>query len=580
MARIDPSLWPEGGGGTADLDVPLTLAQVRDRLDRMTELPKQKKADLRSAINTVGRALGLPLEAIPSTPAILRTRLETVSPAGLGIGKQSWANTRSRLLKALDLTGVTVMAGRSVGLLTPAWRSLRDRIADAGMRRALSRFFGYCTANGIAPEKVTTGTFEAFRSSVELQSLRARHKTAFRNTCKAWNEARLSIRGWPDVVVEIPDHRDRYALPWTTFPPSLKADIDAMVADVTGQDIVNMRSPRRIKPQSARRRTENLQRLISGYVLRGGDPAILQTLANVVRLDVVREGLRFHLDRNGGDPTPNLGSMAISVLSVARQWVEVDTATLDELKRLRHSVMTPHHYTMAPETRALLRQFDDERRLAALLNAPTRVLRRAVNANRLNRSDLVEAQAALAVQVLLDAPVRVGNLASIDLDRHVLRVGGGRARRVHLYFPAAEVKNDRELELPLTAETIELLDLYIEHIRPRVVRSPNSFLFPGEANGPKGVGLLSSQVRDFMHRHVGLRMSAHKFRHLIGYLFLKQNPGAHEVVRQLLGHKSIDTTIRYYASLEQDEAFELYDTFLDELREAANPPTKPRSKRQ
>jgi integrase len=241
--------------------------------------------------------------------------------------------------------------------------------------------------------------------------------------------------------------------------------------------------------------------------------------------------------------------------------------------------MTPHHYTMAPETRALLRQFDDERRLAALLNAPARVLRRAVSAKRLNRSDLVEAQAALAVQVLLDAPVRVGNLAAIDLDRHVLRSGGGRARRVHLYFPAAEVKNDRELELPLTAETVELLDLYIEHIRPRVVRSPNSFLFPGEANGPKGVGLLSSQIRDFMHRHVGLRMSAHKFRHLIGYLFLKQHPGAHEVVRQLLGHKSIDTTIRYYASLEQDEAFELYDSFLDELRDAAHPPAKPRRKR-
>ena len=189
MARFDPSLWPEGGGGSADLDVPLTLAQVRDQLDRMAELPKQKKADLRSAINTVGRALGLPLEAIPSTPAILRARLERVSPTGIGIGKQSWANTRSRFLKALELTGVSVMAGRSVGLVAPAWRSLRDQIADPGMRTALSRFFGYCSANGIDPEHVTRGTFEAFRNSIELQSLRARHKTAFRNTCKAWNEA-------------------------------------------------------------------------------------------------------------------------------------------------------------------------------------------------------------------------------------------------------------------------------------------------------------------------------------------------------------------------------------------------------
>ena len=353
-----------------------------------------------------------------------------------------------------------------------------------------------------------------------------------------------------------------------------------MVADVTGQDIINMKSPRRIKPQSALRRVENLQRLVSGYVLRGGDPASLQTLADVVRLDAVRKGLRFHLDRAGGKLIPTLDIMVVSVLSVARQWVKVDTATLDELKQLRRSLMTRQDCTMAPETRALLRQFDDEQRLAALLNTPGRVLRRAVSAKRLNLSKLVEAQAALAVQLLLDAPVRVGNLASVDLDRHVLRFGAGRAQRVHLHFPAAEVKNARELELPLTAETVELLDLYIEHVRPRLVRSPNSFLFPGEANGPKGSALLSSQIGDFMHKHVGVRVSAHKFRHLIGYLFLKQNPGAHEVVRQLLGHKSIATTIRFYASLEQDEAFELYDSFLDDLRASATSSAKTRRKRR
>jgi integrase len=580
MARIDSSLWPEGGGRSADHDVPLTLAQARDRLDRMPDLPKQKKADLRSAINTIGRALDLPLEAIPSTPAILRARLEKVSPMGIGISKQSWANTRSRLRKALDLTGVTVMAGRSVGLLAPAWQSLRDQIADPAMRTALSRFFGYCTANGIDPGDVTAGTFETFYSSIELQSLRARHKTAFRNTCKAWNEARRSVPGWPDIEAEIPDHRNRYALPWASFPASLKADIDAMVADVTGRDIINMKSPRRIKPQSALRRVENLQRLVSGYVLRGGDPADLQTLADVVRLHVVREGLRFHLERAGGELMPTLDIMVISVLSVARQWVGVDTATLVELKHLRRSVMTKQDCTMAPETRALLRQFDDERRLAALLNAPSRVLRHAISAKRLNRSEAVEAQEALAVQLLLDAPVRIGNLASVDLDRHVLRSGGGRARRVHLYFPAAEVKNDRELELPLTAETVDLLDLYVEHIRPRLVRSPNSFLFPGEANGPKGSALLSNQIGDFMHAHVGVRVTAHKFRHLIGYLYLKQNPGAHEVVRQLLGHKSIATTIRFYASLEQDEAFELYDSFLDDLRSSGTSPAKTGRKRR
>lgn len=578
MAKLDPSLWPQGGGAIAAPDVPLTLAQVRERLDAASDLSKQKKADLRSSINTVGRALELPLDSIPSSPAILRARLEKVSPTGIGISKQSWANTRSRLLKALDITGVSVMAGRSVGFVAPAWQALRKQLSDPGMRRALSRFFGYCSARGIDPTGVNPATFEAFRNSVELESLRARHKTAFRNTCKAWNEARSTIPGWPDVAIEVPDHRDHYALPWNVFPPSLKADFDAMVADVTGTDIITMKAPRRIKPQSAMRRVENLQRLISGYVLRGGNPATLRTLADLVSLDVVREGLRFHLDRAGGKPSPIMGGIAISVLSVARQWVHIDAEPLEELKRLRRSLITKQDYTMAPETRALLRQFDDEQRLADLLNTPGRVLRQVAGRKRPGRSDLVAAQAALAIQLLLDAPVRSHNLVSIDLDRHVLRFGSGRERRVHLHFPAAEVKNDRELELPLTPETVELLDLYLMKIRPRLMRAPHSFLFPGETSGHKGGALLSSQIGDFTHKNVGVRLSAHKFRHLIGHLFLRENPGAHEIVRQLLGHKSITTTIRFYASLEQDEAFEFYDSFLGDLRQRGASRTMPKKK--
>lgn len=552
--------------------VPLTLAQVRARLPVLPGLSKQKTADLRSALNAVGRAIGLPLDAIPSSPTILRARLEKISPAALGIGKQSWANTRSRLLKALDLAGVSVMAGRSMGFIAPAWQELQGQIGDPFRRTALTRFFSFCTARGVHPKDVSPDTFDDFRKSVELESMRARHKQAYRNTCLAWNHARETVAGWPDIAAVVPSYRDWYALPWSTFPSSLKADIDAMVADATGADLVAMKARTRIKPQSAQTRARNLHRLISGYVLRGGDPQSLESLAAVVQLDVVRQGLRFHLERAGGTPTPGMDGMIVSVLSVARQWVEVSDADLKELKRLRQSLDIKVH-EMAPETRALLRKFDDDATLAALLNAPGQVLRRHVGRNRLSRSEAVTAQAALAVQILLDAPVRVHNLASIDLGRHVIRIGSGRQARTHLHFPADEVKNARELELPLSPETVELLDFYLEFVRPQLVRAPNSFLFPGEAAGHKGSGLLSCQIASFVHDRVGVRVTAHKFRHLIGYLYLKQHPGAHEVVRQLLGHKSIDTTIRYYASIEQDEAFRLYDTFLDGLRQdaAANP---------
>lgn len=579
MARIDPSLWSAGGGATLSPAVPLTLAQVRDRLEDAAELSIQKRADLRSALNTVGRAFGLPLDAIPASPAILRQRLEQISPAALGVGKQSWANTRSRLLKALDLTGVPVMAGRSVGFMAPDWEELLERIEDRFRRQPLTRFLGFCSTRGISPQTVTAETFEQYRSSVELLSMRAGPRSAYRATCAAWNKARETVCGWPDLEVSVPENRNRYALPWSTFPASLKADIDAMVGDATGIDLVNMKAHRRIKPISARIRVENLHRLVSGYVLRGNDPQALRTLADVVRLEAVREGLRFHLDRSGGRPTAGIDDMVVAACTIARQWVEVSDAELQALKRLRRS-LGRNVYEMAPETRAMLRAFDDERKLAALLNAPGRTLRRYAGRNRLSRSEAASAAAALAVQILLDAPVRVRNLASIDLNRHVLRIGSGRRARVHLHFPAEEVKNYRELELPLSPETIELLDLYLSSVRPQLVRTPNSFLFPGEAARHKRPSLLSRQIADFVHEHVGIRVTAHKFRHLVGYLYLKENPGSHEVVRQLLGHKSIATTIRFYASLEQEEAFRLYDSFLDGLRkQAAETPVRRRRRR-
>ena len=50
-----------------------------------------------------------------------------------------------------------------------------------------------------------------------------------------------------------------------------------------------------------------------------------------------------------------------------------------------------------------------------------------------------------------------------------------------------------------------------------------------------------------------------QFRHLAGYLYLRQNPGGHEVVRRLLGHRSITTTVQFYAGMETTAAIAEYE---------------------
>jgi hypothetical protein len=41
-------------------------------------------------------------------------------------------------------------------------------------------------------------------------------------------------------------------------------------------------------------------------------------------------------------------------------------------------------------------------------------------------------------------------------------------------------------------------------------------------------------------------------------LILKHRPGEYELVRRMLGHKSIQTTIKFYCSLETTQASEIF----------------------
>jgi integrase len=175
-------------------------------------------------------------------------------------------------------------------------------------------------------------------------------------------------------------------------------------------------------------------------------------------------------------------------------------------------------------------------------------------------------QIALAIALLTVAPVRCANLAAIHLERNLVRIGRGKDAQVHLYFPADAVKNEAELEFPLPPSTLALLDLYIGRFRPKLVRAGNDWLFPGEAGGPKQAALFSNQIATTVEREIGVRLTAHQFRHLAGFLYLTRNPGGHEVVRQLLGHKSIETTIRFYAGMEVAEAIRHYDRHIESRR--------------
>ena len=54
----------------------------------------------------------------------------------------------------------------------------------------------------------------------------------------------------------------------------------------------------------------------------------------------------------------------------------------------------------------------------------------------------------------------------------------------------------------------------------------------------------------------------HQFRHAAAAIFIKAFPGQYERARQLLGHKNIATTMRFYVALETIFANETFNDLI------------------
>jgi integrase len=76
--------------------------------------------------------------------------------------------------------------------------------------------------------------------------------------------------------------------------------------------------------------------------------------------------------------------------------------------------------------------------------------------------------------------------------------------------------------------------------------------------GAKGKVSFSVEISRYIKKATGLKMTVHQFRHAAGAIILKNQPGAFELVRQILGHRSITTTMRCYVGLETIQASEIF----------------------
>jgi integrase len=176
----------------------------------------------------------------------------------------------------------------------------------------------------------------------------------------------------------------------------------------------------------------------------------------------------------------------------------------------------------------------------------------------------VTAQLAVAIAILAAAPVRLANLTAIRLGTNLIKPDGPDSN-YWLVFPNYDVKNRVKLEYPLEQYLTDLIDEYVHDFRPALLRGRNEdWLFPGQRGGAKGKISFSGQISKRIYEGTGLRITVHQFRHAAGAIILQRRPGEYELVRRLLGHRNLQTTINAYVGLENIQASEIFSKIVME----------------
>jgi integrase len=556
--------------------VSVTLADVLARLEADRDLDPARRRELCSAVRSVCRVLNAEPALVAAHPRRLRARLRGVTAAAAGVGQGRWSNIRSLTLKALKRVGIRAMPGRYREPHAPEWEALRSHLPDRRFASGLSRFMSYCTAHGIRAAEVDAAVFKRFQESYENDSILRDAGAMFRDTCKLWNSAVATIPGWPKVIVEVPVRLRRFALPLDAFPESFGADVERFLSRGADPDVFSDTYAKPIRAATARTRRRNILVAATALVQSGIPAASVTGLDMLVRRENAKAALRLLLARAGGRTTGYIHQVGTLLKTIAKYFVRADEKTVAEL-RILCSKLKPAATGLTEKNRRCLRQFADINKLAALLALPQRLLTQADRQEGDRRRGAVGVALGLAIGIELVIPIRAQNLTGLRLDRHIHHAG----KRVLLSIPAEETKNENAIDAELPSWLVRLLDAHVKWYRPRLVSTPSPWLFPGEQGARRSPGGFGAQISSLIVEKTGITMTLHQFRHLAAKLYLDRRPGDYETVRRLLGHKSLETTMRFYRELDTVLAVQRYGELLNQLLDEVlvGPTSKPLRRR-
>jgi len=529
------------------------------------ELPIQTRRHWTTSLRQIAKALDKPLEVIPARLTAIRADLAQLHHVPTGLTRKTLQNHKSNVKSALLWLAREKRIPRHGAPLTPAWEDLRAQIKDRFVRWRLSAFMRFCSAGGIAPAEVDEVVLERFLR-YRAQSGTVSGDACGRRLARTWNSNVGNIWGWPARRLREPAVKPTTELPWEEFPEGFRRDVDQYLQGLA--QVRKGRSGRRIRPlqpSTIRQRRMELAAAARMAVRNGVAIADLNSLSALLSPDVVEKILDSYWAKNGETPNAFTIDLACRFVAIARETKCIDDAACERLDQMRRDLEDHRRGGLTDKNTALIRQVLTPGVWGRVVKLPQDLMSTA-RSQRLCAplKAAVTAQLAVAIAILTWAPVRLANLTAIRLGINLIKPDGPDSN-YWLVFPDYDVKNRVKLEYPLERYLTRLIDEYVHDFRPTLLRGRNDdWLFPGQHGGTKSNILLSGQITQRIYQTTGLRMTVHQFRHAAGALILQRRPGEYELVRQLLGHRNVQTTMSSYVGLENIQASEIFSEIVRE----------------
>jgi len=549
----------------------LTFAEVLVAVADAEGLTDGVRSNLHGAVTKVAGIMSKAGLGQILDPEAVANRLGKLSAAKLGF---KTANSRAAFIsnfwRAVRLAGVDVLPGRHLTPLSPAWDDLYALLPELKAQLRLSRFFHFSTEQSWLPEEIGDEHIHRYREELRRTCARSKADKLARYVVRGWNAAAETIQGWPQRRLEAGFNADRfYILPWSAFPGSYRDDVEAFLASDADTWLQGDTARRSLKPRTKSNYRDAYRRAASILVRLGVAAESIRTLADVVHLDRVEAVLCFLRDRTERRQGGHVALMALLLLVAADVHVGADDKVVEKLTEYFESVRE-RGQTMSPRTQERLAQFDDPALLDRLERLPSDLIK-AVKGKPVDQATAGRVRLALFMAILWDTGLRSGNVVALDLDRHLVPTDPADKGRVVLHIPAGEVKNGVEFRGPLQPSTVRFWNLYLNNYRHIHAGSPCSWLFPRPDGSHWPQQGAYQALNDLCDRTLGADVTPHLIRALVGKVMLEFNPGAALVVQQLLGHKSIQTTIAHYSFIKSSKAREIYFDVLRRRRGQGGP---------